>query len=240
MITSNRAGKTDWMTGDLALFAMGRHPSVKTPRNSISWITVLTNDKVHEVMYPKFKQKLGPVGVKWEYNDNKSTFYVKCGMQNWSEIVIKSQEAGIGSFESSTVHRLAFDEQPYQDIFNAALIRVIDTGGQVLIAATMWEEGISWLYDEFIVPVLENKPEAKNIELVGPGLTMWDNPILDKEWIDEAYRKAAQRNPEEARVRFFGEYIPLSGKCPFSMRSLNYYRKTAEPGMECELLYGSN
>ena len=239
MITSNRLSKSTWIVGDFSLYAMGRHPTWKTPRNAKLWVVVLTNDKIEKVMYPKFKEMLQPPeGTRWEYNGNEKCFYVKKGNHDWSEIYILSQEAGVGAMESATVHRLAFDEQPYEEIYLAAILRVLDTSGQVLFGATMWEEGISWAYDTFIRPVLEGLPEAKDIELVGPGLTMYDNLTLDKEEIDEYYRALSLKNPEEARVRIMGEYIPLSGKCPFSMASLNLYRKLAEPGMECEFTLG--
>lgn len=238
MITANRLSKTTWMVGDFAMYAMGRHPMWKTPKNAKLHIVVLTNERVDKVMYPKFKEMLRPPEkVNWEYNDNKKVFYVRCGAGNWSEIYILSQEAGLKAFESYTSHRTAFDEEPFEDTFNSAALRVVDTGGQILVGATMWEEGISWMYDRFITPVLENKPEAKNIELVGPGLTMYDNLTLDRWEIDEYYRMLSVKNPEEARVRVMGEYIPLSGKCPFSMRSISMYRKMAEPGIECELVY---
>ena len=94
------------------------------------------------------------------------------------------------------------------------------------------------MYDDFITPVKMGWPEAKDIELVGPGLTMYDNPTLDVAEVDEFYRKLAQKNEEEARVRVMGEYIPLSGKCPFSMKSLNFFRANAIPGTECELVFG--
>jgi phage terminase large subunit-like protein len=237
MITANRISKSTWLVGDFSLYAMGRHPTWKTPKNAMLWIVVLTNEMAG-VLLRKFKEMLrGPEKINWEYNDNKKSLFVKCGNNNWSTIAIKSQEAEGGSFEAETVHRLGFDEQPYEETFNQASLRTLDTGGQILIAGTMWEEGVSWMYDDFIAPVLEGRPEAKDIELVGPGLTMYDNLVLDRWEIDEYYRKLSVKNPEEARVRVQGEYIPLSGKCPFSMRSLNQYRNNAQPGLECELVY---
>jgi len=230
-LAANRVGKSDWLTTDFSLFAMGRHPVCRTPRNANLWISVLTNDKVDEVLLPKFKERLRP--GSWEYNDNKKVFKVKVGANNFSTIVIKSQEAGVGSYESATVHRLAFDEQPYEEIFDAALVRVIDTGGQVLVAATMWEEGISWLYDRFVVPVLEGSNRARDIELVRA--SMYDNPILDRKNIDEYFRAMSEKAPEEARVRVLGEFIPLSGKCIFNTTALMRYAENKLPYKTCEM-----
>lgn len=230
-LAANRVGKTDYLVYDTAMYAMGRHPYHKTPRNANVWISVLKNDKVDEVLLPKFKNVLRP-GI-WDYNDNKKTFTIKISPNNTSTIVIKSQEAGIGSYESATVHRLAFDEQPDESIFDAALVRVIDTGAQVLVAATMWEEGVSWLYDRFAQPVIEGKPEAKNIELVRA--SMYDNPTLNKKNIDEHFRVLSQKSPEEARVRVLGEFLPLSGQCPFNLSALTRYRENLQEFDECEL-----
>lgn len=233
MIGCNRLSKTDWLTSDFALCAMGRHPTFKTPKNCTLWISVAKNDKVDQVLAPKFKEKLRP--GHWEYNGNKHIFYVKCGMNNWTEIVIKSEEAG--DYEGSKVHRLSFDEQPDETIFSNALIRTIDTRGQVLVAATMWEHGITWLYDRFIIPVLEGKPEASNIELVGKDLPMESNPMLDKDEIAEARRSAILRSPEEAAVRFDGKYIPLTGLIPWSLEALKMARINQGEMIEAELTY---
>lgn len=238
MIGPNRLSKTDWLTSDFALAAMGRHPVFKTPRNCTLWISVEKNDKVDQVLEPKFREKLRP--TQWEYNGNKHIFYVKCGMNNWSEIVIKSQEAGRASYEGSKVHRLAFDEQPAEDIFDSALVRTIDTRGQVLVAATMWEFGVTWLYDRFIVPVLEERAEASQIELVGKDLPMESNPMLDKDEIREQRRRMALRSPEEAAVRFDGKYIPVGGKTPFNLEALKLARESQGMPFECELSFGGN
>lgn len=233
MIGANRLGKTDWLTADISLFAEGRHPVAKTPRNARIWITVLKNDMVDKVLLPKFKEKLMP--GRWEYNDNKKTIYVKNGNKNWSSIEIKSQEAGRASFEGATVHRLAFDEQPEEPIFDSALVRVIDTGGQVLMAATMWEEGISWVYDRFIQPFLDGT--AKDVEFVDGA--MKDNQILDEKFINEFFTALSLKNPEEAQVRVLGARIPLSGKCIFNVGALMKYREEMadNPPQEMEIAY---
>jgi phage terminase large subunit-like protein len=221
MIGANRLGKTDWLTADNALFAEGRHPIARTPRNARLWITVLKNDMVDKVLLPKFKEKLWGNRSRWEYNDNKKTIYVKIGANNWSSIEIKSQEAGRGSFEGATVHRLSFDEQPEEPIFDSALVRVIDTGGQVLMAATMWEEGISWVFDRFIQPFIDGK--TKDVEFVDGA--MEDNAVLSKAQIDEFFRALSLKNPEEALVRVKGARIPLSGKCIFNVGALMGFRE---------------
>ena len=162
---------------------------------------------------------------------------MKCGTQNWSQIVIKSQEAGRASYEGSKVHRLAFDEEPFEDIFDSALIRTIDTRGQVLIAATMWEEGVSWLYDRMILPVIEGR--ADNIELVGRDLPMESNPMLDPAEIQEQRQRAMDRNPEEAMVRFDGKYIPVTGNTPWNLKALEQYRLDLKPYEEVEIMEGA-
>jgi phage terminase large subunit-like protein len=200
------------------------------------WISVEKNDKVDQVLEPKFREKLRP--GHWEYNSNKHIFYVKCGANNWSEIVIKSQESGRASYEGSKVDRLAFDEQPDEQIFDSALIRTVDTRGQVLVAATMWEFGITWLYDRFIVPYLEGKRD--DLELVGKDLPMESNPMLDPQEISEQRRQTALRSPEESAVRFDGKYIPIGGLTPFNLEALKQYRDNQGKAVEAELYYGGN
>lgn len=116
---------------------------------------------------------------------------------------------------------MAFDEEPPEKIFDQCLVRTIDTMGQVLIAATMWEHGISWLYDRIILPVLEGRPEARNIELLGMDLPMESNPMLDPREVGEQRRRCALRSEEEAAVRYDGKYVSVTGKTPFNLRALD-------------------
>ena len=183
-------------------------------------MVVDNNDKIPQVLFPKFRDYLGPSGYRWEYNENRKTISVKCGPHNWSEIVFKSKESDPASFEGSKVHRMAFDEEPPEKIFDQCLVRTIDTRGQVLIAATMWEQGISWLYDRIILPVLEGRPEAANIELIGHNLPMESNPMLDPHEVQENRRRVALRSEEEAAVRYDGKYVSVTGKTPFNLRAL--------------------
>jgi phage terminase large subunit-like protein len=215
---------------------------MRTPRNATAWISVEKNDKVDQVLQPKFKNMLKP-GF-WEYNNNKHIFYVKISSHNWTEIVIKSEEAGVDSYEGAKVNWLGFDEQPQMEIFDRALLRTTKKHGEsirVFIAATMWEEGITWIYDRFITPVLENKLEAKDIELVGMNLPMESNPLLDPKDIAEKRRQTALRSPEEAAVRFDGKYIAVSGLTPFNLEALMLARETGckEPFEEVELYWGN-
>ncbi len=228
MIGSNRLSKTTWMCYDLASFAMGRHPNprVKTPRNAQIWISVEKNDKVDQVIEPKFRELMSD--AQYEYNQNKHSFYVKCGMNNWSEIHIKSEEADLGSYESAKLARAACDEQPLEEVWDAILVRLSDLHGQMLVGATMWEYGVTFLYDRLITPVLENRPEASMIELVGMDLPSEANPMLDKAEFDELRRQLRLRSPEEAAVRFDGKYIPVSMMTPFPLEALKMYRDLAK------------
>ncbi len=188
-------------------------------------------------MFPKFRERLGPQGARWEYNDNKKTIYIRCGTNNWSEIVFKSQEAGRASYEGAKIHRLGFDEMPWEEIFDSALIRTIDTQAQVLIAATTWEENMFWLYDRFVVPVLEHTAQEEDIEIVGMDMPMEANPMLDKKAVAEQRRVTALKNPDEAAVRFDGKILPLSGKTLFNTRALQRYEENMIEPKLCEFSF---
>ncbi len=199
------------------------------------------NDKIPQVMLPKFKERLGAPGYRWEYNANEKTIFIRCGggQYNWSEIVFKSEEAAKsgtrGSYEGSKIARLGFDEEPSEHIFDQASVRTIDLKAQILVAATMWEEGISWLYDRLILPVIEGQKSAADIELVGKDLPMESNPMLDPKEIQAQRERVALRSPEESAVRFDGKYIPVSGQTPWSLRALDEYAKKEVPYKEVEL-----
>lgn len=102
----------------------------------------------------------------------------------------------------------------------------------------MWEFGITWLYDRFIVPYLEGK--RGDLELVGKDLPMESNPMLDPQEIAEQRRQTALRSPEESAVRFDGKYIPIGGLTPFNLEALKQYRDNQGKAVEAELYYGGN
>lgn len=223
-------------------YAQGRHPNpkIKTPKNATIWLSVGTNNKIEQVIEPKFKELM--VGGKhYELNLQKHAFYIKNGYNNWSEVYIKSEESYLRdpqSYEGSKVHRLAFDEQPSEEVWDAAHMRTIDTNGQTLLGATLFEEHITFLWDRIIKPVQEGKPEAKNITLVGENIPMSANPMLDPTAIAEQRRQVALRSPEEAAVRFDGKYLQVFGKTPFNLDALSFFRKIQSDGVPAELYFG--
>jgi len=222
-------------------YAQGRHPNpkIKTPRNATIWISVSNNTKVEQVIEPKFRELMVD-GKHYEFNSNKHVFYIKNGFNNWTELYVKSEEAyqkDKQTYEGSKVHRLAFDEQPSEEVWDAAHMRTIDTGGQTLLGATLFEEAITFLWDRIIKPFQEKRPEAKSIELIGENIPMSANPMIDPADIEEQCRQVRLRSPEEAEVRFFGKYVQVSGRSPFNADALKFMRAISEPGIQVELGY---
>lgn len=67
----------------------------------------------------------------------------------WSTLGFKAYEQGRGAFEGTAQHVVWFDEEPPEDVFEEALIRVTTTKGLMLITFTPLE-GISRVVQKFL------------------------------------------------------------------------------------------
>jgi hypothetical protein len=220
---ANRRGKTELLTTDAALYAEARHPFVKTPKRATYWLSVTDFKKWDEVLFPKFREKLKP-GC-YTVNRQAGVITITSGPGKGNKIVLKSQEQGVLSYEGAKVHRASTDEEHDQRIFNALVVRTIDTGGQVLIAATLIN-GLTYLYDDFIEPFLSGKRDDVFISTGG----MQDNVTLDRNEIAKARRQIELEDPLLAKIRFGGEFVSLGGSQVFSASAITeFIKESKEP-----------
>jgi hypothetical protein len=208
MSGGNRRGKTDWLTTDCALWLMGEHPFMKTPKRAVGWMVCLTDEMWGNIIVPKLRVKMKP-GM-YEINNQKKTLIVTNGKGKGNRLVFKSDEQKLQTFEGARVDRVWIDEEISQQRFNAVCVRTADTGAQILIAATLIN-GLTYLYEDFVAPTAR----GERTDVIIDHGNWEDNPILEKKTMDALRDQVAREDEMLARIRFGGEFLSLEGRCVF-------------------------
>jgi hypothetical protein len=211
---ANRTGKSDFLSAYFSLFLLGRHPSIKTPRNAVAWLSVTDFSKIEQVLLPKFLRMLPE--NSFIYNNQKSLLEMK----NGAKLFFKSEQSGPLSYEGADVDLLGLDEEHAKNTFNAAVIRTTGRKARILIAATL-VGGITWMYDDFILPT--QKDERKDVELIV--CSQFDNPMLDKAEVQKEFERMSKSDPIKARICIMGEFLDISGETVFPTMLLFNKRK---------------
>jgi hypothetical protein len=204
---------------------LGRHPSLKTPKNGIAWISVTDFSKIEQVLLPKFMRML-PVG-SFIYNSQKALLEMK----NGCKLFFKSEQSGPLSYEGSDVDLLGLDEEHLRSTFNAAVIRTTGRRARILIAATL-VGGITWMFDDFILPT--QKGERKDVELIV--CSQFDNPMLDRKEVEAEFVRMSKSDPIKARICIMGEFLDMSGETIFPSELLYRSRQNLPVPVRGELL----
>ncbi len=129
-------------------------------------------------------------------------------LTNGSVIGFKSCEQGRAAFEGTALHYLAFDEEPPEDIFDEARVRLTDYGGDWWITMTP-VLGMTWTYDVFVAP----DTKIKDVEVFTA--STWDNAISRGGHIADKDVQALEdsiTDPIMKRIRVYGEYHSQVGR----------------------------
>jgi phage terminase large subunit-like protein len=84
------------------------------------------------------------------FNPKKGFTHKYIRLSNNSEIRFQSYEMGQAAFQGTNCDIIVLDEEPPQDVYNEALMRLVDRGGQMVRTLTP-VSGMSYLYDEIIM-----------------------------------------------------------------------------------------
>lgn len=207
----NRSGKTTIATIDDIIQACDEEALPAHLRKFKKWqppfiwrVVAPDFDHVHNVIIPTFqewcpkRQLLG---------DSFDTAYEKryniISFKNGSKMYVKTYEQDPFRHGGAKLHRVRFDEEPPRAIYSENTYRLIDWGGDCLIAMTP-VLGLSWTYDTFWIPWTRGRLQDAFIELVD----MDDNPHLD------AAGKAAAlqgSSAEEREARKTGKFVHFHG-----------------------------
>lgn len=115
-----------------------------------------------------------------------------------SEITVMTYEQDDKSFEGWTGNWAWFDEPPPKEKFDATKRGLMSLKGRYWITATPINE--PWLYDELIY--------KKDDDVFFINVDIYDNPYLDKKWI-EWFEKGLTEDAKEARLH--GRFKHLTG-----------------------------
>lgn len=211
---ANRTGKSDFLAAYFSLFLLGRHPVIKTPRNAVAWLSVTDFTKIEQVLYPKFVRMLPK--KSFEYNAQKSMIEMKSG----AKLFFKSEQSGPLSYEGADVDLIGFDEEHAKNTFNAGVMRTTGRNAKIIIAATL-VGGITWLFDEFILPV--QKGLRTDVELIV--CSQFDNPMLNRREIEIELKRKMASDPIRARITILGEFLDMSGETVFPAQLLYEMRQ---------------
>lgn len=117
---------------------------------------------------------------------------------------MKSCEAGWKKFQGATIDAVCFDEEPPEEIYREALIRILAREGFMLFTMTPIPdesvEGMTWIYDEFV-----KKQAPAEVEVYQ--VSVYDNPHLPETSIR---KMEGAYTGEEKAARLHGKIGTLS------------------------------
>lgn len=225
VIGGNRSGKTESGCAEDVYLMKGESPYRKVPppptRGRI--VAPSLNEGIGQIIIPKLKKLLPPsllINGSWEDSYYKTERLLT--LENGSTCQMMSYEQELKKFEGASLHWVHMDEEPPFDIYNANLLRTLDTHGGVYICMTP-EEGITWVNEKLYIPGLSG--EASGILVVI--INTHDNPYLSAEDI-----QAVEENldEEDRKARIEGKFVPLGGYVyPFFDEKIHVYHDEIDP-----------
>ena len=142
--------------------------------------------------------------------------------QSWSEkhrvltlvggqtLQVMSHDQSLQDFNQGSFDLIVFDELPPEDLYRSQQLRVLETGGQILIGGTPSDEravavSAAWFFDQILAPGLaQSAPDEVD------AIVLWteQNRTLDQANIDFVAKGLTE---EQRRARLHGEAIYLGG-----------------------------
>lgn len=210
LIGANRSGKSVTSMAEAAMVSLGlsvRNDRIPVPNHG--WI-VSEDHKVSTNVAEKLFRTLIPRGVldlsKWDFQLRKLT------LPNGSTVSFKSCDSGASKFAGDSIHWVAFDEPPDEDVYVECAMRVIDTRGDMWFAMTPVKGKRCWTYERFYVPwergdVPKDAAGLPDFDIIQ--VSIYDNPYIDRAEIERIRRGLAEH---EVRTRLYGDYTTPEGQ----------------------------
>lgn len=210
LTAGNRAGKTDSMVVEFIDCAAGYHRWSTRPEKwgrgplQLRMIVVDISKGVEAIMLPKFKRWMTPsMMVDGEWDKSWDSKNLVLTFSNGSTIDFLTYQMTLEKHGGVPRHMIGFDEEPPRDIFNEALMRLIDFDGRWVIAATPIN-GMDWIYDLLVEP--SQNGELDEVEVFE--LDASQNPYLLSE---DRGKFMMGMDKEERQIREEGKYIARAG-----------------------------
>jgi phage terminase large subunit-like protein len=209
----NRAGKTTAGIVDDLLEMVPRElipghlqrwkrPDWKCPR----YIRVgnVSGREIRSILLPKFqewtpKQLLGRRGWRDAYNRDDSMIRLECGCT----AQLLSYELDREKWGGSALHRMHFDEEPPEELYEEGAARLVDFNGDELFTMTPLL-GMTWMFDRVWLAA------AHDPSIFTVIASMVDNPNISREGVLKAYQKY-KGSPEMLAARVHGRFVHFGG-----------------------------
>jgi len=208
LFSGNRWGKSTVVAFDLGAYLLGVHPYQDTPDHelAIRWYAT-TYGKVDEILIPKLRQAIGP---QYWLGYNSTTHIARIqdprGTGYVHRVYLCTYDQALMLTESGEYDRVAYDEPPPPDIYEANQVRLIDRGGHEVGAMTAKAKGINWDISWIKRDIIEQGHKH--------GIKWWRGSTEEnRENLDpEAYERMLSKMTEaEKRIRIYGEFELLQG-----------------------------
>jgi phage terminase large subunit-like protein len=190
VLGGNRSGKSLMSTLKLLRF-LTTHPKQKAMM--VTW-----SELSRRVQQPNINELLPWGDVEYAvYNPKKGFTHRYIRFVNGSELRFATYEMGQESMQGTDLDMIVLDEEPPQDVYNEALMRLVDRGGQMVRVLTP-VSGISYLYDEII---LNNTGQVK--------YWFWDsrkNKHINQAALIETVNRFSEK---EREMRLMGSFVSL-------------------------------
>ncbi len=208
----NQAGKTTFGAIEVALLALGRHPSHQYwEAPLVIWASALTWELWENVLLPELLTWIPHdriIDAPEPYQKStKRTIKVLADNGKISRIEGKSAEQGPGKYQSRRLHVVWFDEEHPEAIFDEVLPRLVRYGGITITTATPLK-GLTWIFDRIYRPWKERKAEASDHYCSHAGMA--DNPGIGPAEIRSMEREL-RHNQSLLAARLHGEFMRPQG-----------------------------
>lgn len=231
----NQVGKTWGAVADTIMLSLGIHPWIKIPVPNVGCVICISHLKSVQIVRPLWEEM---IPVQWveqvfsvtgpgRWSNRNAEKPSRLVLPNGSRVEFMSGDQDVREYESMTLHWCMADEEPPEEVYNALKIRLLKNRGYWMCSMTPWQEegtaGISWTADTILKNAKKPEQERDPEIWIGPYITMYDSPWLDKEEIDRWKKTPMSR--EEYNARFRGIHMQRSGIIFDVFRDRRYHPK---------------
>jgi phage terminase large subunit-like protein len=208
----NQCGKTTIGAIDVALLALGRHPTQQRWEPGLTiWASALTWELWETVLLPELLTwipRSRVIDAPEPYaKSTKRTIRVRADNGRETRIEGKSAEQGAAKYQSRRLHAFWFDEEHPEAIWDEVQPRLLRHGGITLATMTPLK-GLTWVYDRIYESWKMGTPESADHFCSHAGLV--DNPSIPPSSI-RAIKQELRNNPSMLAARLFGHFVRPQG-----------------------------
>lgn len=196
----NRVGKSEWGGMESVHYVLGTHEFRDIVAPVEIWVGCPSFEMQKDTTQKKIQTYL-PADSIAHIENIRSDVWKEIRLKNGSLISFKSYEQGREKWQGAGKRLIWFDEEPPQDIFDEATVRV-EAGQQLDIIMTMTPvKGMTWVYDRLFMA-------TGNKDLFVSTAGWDDNPYLLPEQKEQMERGLTD---EALEVRKFGKFVKRVG-----------------------------